>query len=458
MPTGKNEFRATRISNIAEKIIRQILLLSAACCFALGTPFLVQAALGHVVMDCKQMKPGQLQSLPDEQKVSCSGEEKMVGEIRREWQGKRQRGQVQAEQARAEAQAKLQELQKVYGPEIPLEEAEAKMRVELAKLKRQGPDPERTKGQLDKIRHQAVRLEQQMQRARGPKEKVQIEAQAKELAEQLFKMGSRGDKYEYLFAKICQLIDCGLLNWFPHIDSVLLFSVISPNGPIIISGRDFGTIKGTLWIKGLPFDRKMIIDSWSDGSIGAFFPSALAIGTVVSPKFSVQVETSQGLESNFLSLKWVQEVKLLDTDSVEVDRCGEDGNLDSCNWTSYDTVPGCFSAASGTDMIFDSKPPDPNCPCSARGFHGNCWGAPNDDSGQDVYKIGLKNAWKMVSFTFGDSLPKVDSCDDAEKPKGFLSGSSTWTPKINWCVTPNDNLKYWLWVYIVGPKGFQHTF
>jgi hypothetical protein len=79
-----------------------------------------------------------------------------------------------------------------------------------------------------------------------------------------------------------------------------------------------------------------------------------------------------------------------------------------------------------------------------------------DDFGSDVYEIGpLKNAWALLTFAFADSLPKVDSCDDAVKPLGFQGGAS-WAPEVHWCVTPNDELFYWLWVYIIGPKGFPH--
>jgi hypothetical protein len=168
------------------------------------------------------------------------------------------------------------------------------------------------------------------------------------------------------------------------------------------------------------------------------------------------VETSEGLKSNPYPLQWVQEVKLLDTGSVSVHNCGKDRNVNSCNWELY-TGANCVPLSNTTDMILASKPPDPNCPCSAGGFHGNCWAAVGDDFGTDVYEIGpLKNAWKLLFFSFADSLPEVDSCDDAVKPIGFQSGGNYWAPDIPWCVTPNDELKYWLWVYIVGPKGFAY--
>lgn len=456
MGRRKKRHATIGIRLIARRMVRGFLLLAAACWFVMVGILSARAAEGQGIMDCRQMEPGQFERLLDAQKIKCGGEEKTAGEIRRERQDKRELGQVQAHEARAEAQAKLQELRKEYGPEMPPREAEAKMRAELAKLKQPGADVDATRAQLGKIRQEAVRLQQAMQTARGLKEKAKIEAEAKELAEQLHALGGGGDLHEYLYAKICEITDCFALHWIPHIDGVLPFSVVSPNGPIIINGEHFGTVEGTLWLKGYFGNQEMTIDSWGDGGIGAFFPSAATIGTVSDLNLTLQVETSEGFKSNAYPLQWVQEVKLLDTGSVSVHNCGKDGNVNSCNWELY-TGANCVPLSNMTNMILASKPPDPNCPCSAVGFHGNCWAAVGDDFGTDVYEISpLKNAWKLLFFSFADSLPEVDSCDDAVTPIGFQSGGNYWAPDIPWCVTPNDELRYWLWVYIVGPKGFAH--
>jgi hypothetical protein len=437
--------------------IKQTLLIGA-CSLALGAPLLAHPARGQAgsgLLDCRQMHPGQFETLPDAQRLICGSEETTAGEIRREWHDKRQRVQAQARQAQAEAQATLDALQKEYGPKVSLEEAEARMRAELAKLKQPDAVSAATKEQFAKIRQEAVQLQERSQAARTPQERVQIQARAKELLDHLHRMGNDWDQHRYLYFHICQVVDCGALLGIPRIDAVLPFSVVSPNGPIIIGGEHFGTVKGTLWLKGSFGSRKMIIDTWGDGGVGAFFPSAAATGQISDVHLTLQVETSSGLKSNDWPLQWVQEVTLLDTGSVSVHNCGKDANVNSCNWELY-VGAGCFSFSHTTDMILASKPPDPHCPCTAVGFHGNCWGAVGDDFGSDVYEIGpLKNAWALLTFAFADSLPKVDSCDDAVKPLGFQGGAS-WAPEVHWCVTPNDELFYWLWVYIIGPKGFPH--
>ena len=457
MWTGKIELRGIKGGIISKRILKQASLIAMAYWFAFGASLSVRAQQEQALIDCMQMKPGQFETLPDEQKISCGGEEKTAGEIRRELQGKRQRNQAQEAQALEEAEAKLQELQKEFGQEIRMEEAEARMQVELAKLKQRVEDTEATRTPLEQIRHEVVRLEQQMQDASDTKEKAQIKARFKELAEQLYKMDGEGDKFKYLFTRIDRAIDLDQLSWIPHIDSLFPFSVVSPDGPIIISGSHFGTtVGGKLWLKGSFGMRKMIIDVWTDDAIGAFIPSAAAIGTIFDLNLTLQVESFQGLWSNEFPLQWVQEAKLLNTDSVSVNNCGDDANVNSCNWEANSDY--CFSSSNMAEMILASKPPDPNCPCSARGFHGNCWGATGDDFGTDIYEIGpLKNAWTLHSFTFGDSLPKNDdACDDAVRPLGFQSGGDYWAPAIPWCVTPNDELVYWLKVYIVGPVGFPH--
>lgn len=244
----------------------------------------------------------------------------------------------------------------------------------------------------------------------------------------------------------------------PKITGVVPFSIISPQGAVILLGANFGDEAGTLWLKGgFNGTREMTVDSWTDGGIGAFFPSATAIGPISGLNLTLQVETSFGGKSNEWPLQWVQEVKVLDTSSVGVYACGGGGNVNSCNW-QLDVGSMCFSSSNTTDMILESKPPDPACsPCTAVGFHGNCRGAVGDDTGTDVYLIGpLKNSWVLADFTFQDSLPQYGSCDDAVAPPGFQMGGNQWTPAISWCVTPADELFYRLWVYIVGPKGFPH--
>lgn len=38
----------------------------------------------------------------------------------------------------------------------------------------------------------------------------------------------------------------------------------------------------------------------------------------------------------------------------------------------------------------------------------------------------------------------------------FSAGASQWTTKIEWSVTPNDELRYEAFVFIRGPKGVPH--
>jgi hypothetical protein len=450
------EFGVARLCIRARRIAGQALLFGGVSALTLSPWPPSMVAQGQEVIDCERMQPGQFEQLPDAQRVSCGGEVKTAGEIRRERQASRARGRAEAEQARAAAQAKLLELQREYATNASLQEAEVQIRAELTKLKQQEPAPAAVRQRLGTIRKEVARLEQELQAARDPNDKIKVAAQARELAEQLHAMGGAGgDPARFLFTKICQIADCGALSWLPHIDGVLSFSIISPGGPVILSGQHFGA-QGTLWLKGSFGSRPMVIDSWAEGGIGAFFPSAQAIGSLSNLNLTLQVETSDGFMSNDVPLQWVQEVRLLDSSSVNVHNCGKDGNVNSCNWELY-TGASCSSISETSSMILASKPPDPQCPCTAVGFHGNCWAAIGDDFGTDVYEIGpLQNGWTLLSFTFADSLPEIDSCDDANPPIGFQSGASIWAPDIPWCVTPNDELLYWLWVYIVGPKGFAH--
>ena len=435
-------------------------LLAAACSLALGAPPLQRPAMAQgvtEVIDCTRIEHGQFETLPDQQSVVCNGEEKSVGALRREWQqANRHRRAAQVEQSRLEAQANLEALQKKHGPKMRPDESEARMRTELARLRKPDARAVASRDRLAAIWQEVSQLERQVGAARTPEERSQIEARAKELAGQLYAMGGRGDSHRYVLAKVCAIVDCKALFWIPHIDGVLPFSIISPGGPIILSGEHFGSLEGTLLLKGSFGSREMVIDSWGEGGIGAFFPSAEAIGSISDFNLTLQVETSDGFTSNEWPLQWDLEVMFLEQSSVKVHSCGKDGNVNSCNGELH-VGTSCVGFSNTTSMILASKPPDPNCPCSAVGFHGNCWAAVGDDFGSDTYEIGpLKNAWSLLSFSFGDSLPKVDSCDHAAKPLGFQAGANQWAPEVDWCVTPNDELLYWLWVVILGPKGFPH--
>lgn len=458
MPTERAEPGATprRFANGA----RRMLWVAAACSLALTATLLQRPAMAQGAMDiidCKRLEDGRFDVMHDQQRIVCDGAETSAGALRREWQQTdRHRLAAKVQQSRLEAQANLDALQRKHGPKMRLDEAEARMLAELAKLRKPAARPPTTRDRLGAISQEVARLEQQLKSARTPEERSRIEARAKEVAGQLHAMGGSGDSYRYVFAKVCVIVDCLALFPFPHIDAVLAFSIVSPNGPIILTGKNFGSLEGTLWLNGTFGSREMIIDSWGDTGIGAFFPSAAAIGPIFDLNLTMQVESSDGLKGNHWPLQWIVDVKLLDQGSAKVHNCGKDGNVNSCNGELY-VGAGCFSVSNMTSMILASKPPDPNCPCSAVGSHGNCWAAIGDDFGSDTYQIGpLRNAWTLLSLSFGDSLPKVDSCDHAVKPLGFQPGANQWAPEVHWCVTPNDQLFYWLWIYILGPRGFAH--
>lgn len=405
-----------------EALVRHTLLIVAALLVPAGAPLQAQAPKGErpEVMDCNEMEPEQFERLPDTRAIRCGGEEKTVGEIRLELEAKRQRVQAQRRQAQTA-----------------------------------------TSGELAEIQREAVRLRQRMQTARTPEEKAEIEAKANDFLKELVEKGmvpKTTHDWGDITAVLCEAVDCGDLDLIvlpPWISGVLPFSVVSPEGPIFLFGQ-FGPQQGKLWLKGSFGTREMAVDSWDNAGIGAVFPSASAIGPISDSNLTLQVEKPGGLTSNEWPLQWVQEVRLLESGNVTVLNCGEGANVNSCNW-QLQGGSNCAFASDTTSMVLDSKPPDSACPCTAVGFHGNCWGAVTDDGGADTYLIGpLKNGWTLASFTFHDSLPKNDSCDDAVKPPGFQAGDGLWVPSISWCVTSGDSLFYRLWIYIVGPKGFPH--
>jgi hypothetical protein len=105
------------------------------------------------------------------------------------------------------------------------------------------------------------------------------------------------------------------------------------------------------------------------------------------------------------------------------------------NWGSLDDGLGCPS-----DSSF----------C---GSHENAWAAIGDDSGEDIYAMTVKNDWLLdhMEFTYKDQAG-----GSLSGPSGFPNAGTSWTAKIQWNVTPNDDVGYSVAVWIVGPKGVPH--
>jgi len=242
----------------------------------------------------------------------------------------------------------------------------------------------------------------------------------------------------------------------PKIEAALTFG-IEPGASVLIAGRLFGDDPGQVRLMGTAGEAELEVDSWSSTSISGTVPQDV---TPICPTGRVLVRTTDGVSSNAWSVHVPQERKLLPAEDVEVVSCGDDGNENTCNSNVVDgdSCAGQYFPPWFVGLDREGRLLGPQGP-AAVGYHANCWGAVGDDSGTDSFRIALKNGWVLDSAEFLSSVPEGEGHTvppSGGLPAGFVSGASTWTPSIDWSVTPGDSVIYNLYVTIRGPACASH--
>jgi hypothetical protein len=254
-----------------------------------------------------------------------------------------------------------------------------------------------------------------------------------------------GEPFKALRAT-CKIVECDQVR----ITKVVpFFSMIIPGGPVVIEGRGFGTQPGEVRLVGtiprgtlgafqvgyLPLEDLQ----WGDALVYGKIPNVTA---VLDQPAKLVVLTKDGGISNALEVQFraTRDLITLVMDDVKVVKCSDDANDNICNRVRIPPDSGWYIADTG---IF--------------GLHYNCWGCVGDDLGIDSYEIRLKNTWEFESVSLGTSESVAKR--EAEIISGvwdFPRGGTFWAPAIQWRVTPNDLLMYWVYTDIVGPKGIPY--
>jgi hypothetical protein len=139
------------------------------------------------------------------------------------------------------------------------------------------------------------------------------------------------------------------------------------------------------------------------------------------------------------------ELKQLPQTDVKVVSCSGDANFNGCN----------AAGGQGDACIADTAPFLTESDSSISGRHCNCWGAAGDDSGTDIYDVTLANEWSLEQLTF-DKFVEAGEGWIKSPVSSFSADASQWTAKIEWSVSPNDDLRYESLVFIRGPRGVPH--
>jgi hypothetical protein len=242
----------------------------------------------------------------------------------------------------------------------------------------------------------------------------------------------------------------------PQIEGVLTFG-IEPGAALMVAGRFFGEQPGRVRLLGSAGEVALEIESWSPTAIAGSVPQDV---TAICPTGRIFVQRTDGVQTDPWQVQVPLESKLLPAEDVEVVSCGDDGNENSCNSnvTEGDACASQYFPPWFVGLDREGRLLGPQGP-AAVGYHANCWGAVGDDSGTDTYRIALKNGWVLDRAQFLSSVPEGEGHTvppSGGLPAGFIAGASSWSPSIDWSVTPGDAVIYNLYVTIRGPACASH--
>jgi hypothetical protein len=250
--------------------------------------------------------------------------------------------------------------------------------------------------------------------------------------------------------RLCAQVSCAerpkmsFLN--PRISATFGFN--TPGGVLAIAGTNFGPKLGSVAVtlrtwSGTVIQRALAVTEWTDTLVGVTWPTD--IGGLLRQSAALALTTGEG-KRDWRSITFFPELELktLPRVDVQVLSCGDDGNFDQCNQVRDDD-----------DLVdLDGRPGQFESPIHAIvATHVNAWAAVGNDSGTDQYRITLYNGWTLEDLHWAVGVDPGQGW--AKKPSGFAKGA-TWSPSIQWLVTPNDRISYFAVVTIAGPRGVPH--
>lgn len=252
----------------------------------------------------------------------------------------------------------------------------------------------------------------------------------------------------HLLLQLCQQTNCpspAMVRIPPKIDSVFLFSDITPGGTVALKGVGFGITKGQLLLTGLKRHTgvalapiPLTILEWKGTFIGAKIPTITA---VKNQQAKLQVKTHNNLVGNEypVNFRATQDIKRLPRSDVN-GSCSTEADRDHCapGGSSSDYIPFCYGPL-----------PDPDEPVwTFKGVHWTCVGS---SSGTDSFSASVKNDW-----TFDHTALHDMSGGQSVTMSGFQSGVTSMNVSMKWNNANVSYVHYGVNVYVVGPKGVPH--
>jgi hypothetical protein len=147
------------------------------------------------VLRWEELTNQQFHRLPDSQAILYLGKQTTLGEMRAQWRAKRQQAAAKAKAGEAQAKSKFKALQNkgLQDQQAKQAAAGAKVKAQLSRLRQQEAGAKGRPGEADtafeQIRREAIQLYNSSKKARSAAEKARIDQRAKQLLEQLRRMG-----------------------------------------------------------------------------------------------------------------------------------------------------------------------------------------------------------------------------------------------------------------------------
>lgn len=210
----------------------------------------------------------------------------------------------------------------------------------------------------------------------------------------------------------------------PMITSVFPFSVIKPNGAVILQGQNFGSFPGQLLLNGPEFPGGSLSLSslqWGDSFASGVIPNVFGVR---DQKATLQIVTSTGRKSNVVAVEFTaaREVRML-TGDVFHGKPSEGGLLFVGNATTEYTLKVLSS-------------PDSNA-------FGN--------SGTDAFECLLKNGWVYFGFAWTDDTSGINGSPFGPLPEPV--NRSDISLFISWFYNSFGSAQYGIRVFAIGPIG-----
>jgi len=216
----------------------------------------------------------------------------------------------------------------------------------------------------------------------------------------------------------------------PQIETVFLFSVISPGGGVIVKGVNFGAQPGQF---------KLRLQNGQETNLGNLTWATQAVSGVIDPNLSgvidqpatLTVVDARGMMSNEVPVKFTarREIRQLPMADVRFD-CSTVSDTNKCN--SYEGVPEYGLS-------------------SFEGYHA-CTGIfiTCNDAGDDDYSATVANGWE---YSHGENW---GGKSNSSQPIVIRDEPGSFHFKIHWDTVGNRSVNYRGPIYIEGPAGTSH--